>query len=265
MSFLPFLACSLVLSSIKCLPFAPLAGILTPPLLWWQSYGYFSAEAPNLGKEWKVEVIWPASEGVIMRHRPAEWVLIRETQEMYEGVTKKLVFSEKITAKNQWVYNILDGKAEQEDLIYSDEFFTLVPNPTWKAERHGVPEEIQCLTLVKDRSLRSIRDLRKAHVPMLRSMKEKAVEAIVAKCEGADPRDIMCYFHYQPQFYHLHLHLSHHLVHHDRGVERAHLIDDVIDLLEKDGKHFEEASLTFSLKKMMPLAVDLVAFEQLKG
>ena len=45
---------------------------------------------------------------------------------------------------------------------------------------------------------------------------------------GVDEADLLCYFHYLPQFYHLHLHVTHQHVKHDRGVERAHLIDDVV-------------------------------------
>ena len=62
-----------------------------------------------------------------------------------------------------WIYAILDGKAEQEDVMLNDSEFVLLPNPKWKRNEKNEFESIDdllCLVLVTDRKLHSIRDLR---------------------------------------------------------------------------------------------------------
>ena len=84
-----------------------------------RAYGYYSAAMPGLRADgWSVEVVWPAGERVVRRHRAAEWRLVRETPAMYEAVTREVAFSEATTSSNGWIYKILDGEAEQEDIVY---------------------------------------------------------------------------------------------------------------------------------------------------
>ena len=64
---------------------------------------------------------------------------------------------------------------------YQDDDFVLLPSPSWKKERRGFPSEAQGLTIVKDRELRSLRDLRGEDIPMLLSMREKATGAMAAE------------------------------------------------------------------------------------
>jgi m7GpppX diphosphatase len=54
---------------------------------------------------------------------------------------------------------------------------------------------------------------------------------------------------YPPQFYRLHVHFTALSVAIGAGhfVERAHLLDDVIENLERDGEHYARASITVRL------------------
>ena len=58
---------------------------------------------------------------------------------------------------------------------------------------------------------------------------------------GVAPHELRVFVHYQPQFYHLHVHFTR--LHSDLGcqVERAHLLHDVIANLEADGDYYAKA------------------------
>ena len=58
------------------------------------------------------------------------------------------------------------------------------------------------------------------------------------------------YLHYQPSYYHLHVHFTH--LRFDApgsGVERAHLLTDVIQNLERDPRYYTERTLSFMIRK----------------
>ena len=85
------------------------------------------------------------------------------------------------------------------------------------------------LGLVQDRGLRSVRDLRGAHVPLLRAVRAAGL-GVLKDQFGIDTAQVRAYFHYLPTFYHLHVHFDH--VSADvtatHAVSKAILLDDVI-------------------------------------
>lgn len=62
------------------------------------------------------------------------------------------------------------------------------------------------------------------------------------------------YLHYQPSYYHLHVHFVA-LGHEAPGitVERAHLLNDVIQNLELDSQYYARRTLTYALRADEPL------------
>ena len=61
---------------------------------------------------------------------------------------------------------------------------------------------------------------------------------------------LRCYIHYQPSFYHLHVHITN-IKYDSPGtmVGRAHLLDDVIDNIENIDKHYyQKRTMSFVLK-----------------
>jgi m7GpppX diphosphatase len=80
--------------------------------------------------------------------------------------------------------------------------------------------------IVRDLSLRSIRDLRAKHVPMLRNLRQQCMTTLTQKY-GVRPEHIFAYFHYQPSYYLLHVHFVH-FAYDAAGSQacyRAHLLD----------------------------------------
>lgn len=59
------------------------------------------------------------------------------------------------------------------------------------------------------------------------------------------------YLHYQPSFYHLHIHFTY-LRHEAPGIhaEKSHLLDTVIDNIEMMSGYYQKASLPFTMREM---------------
>lgn len=160
-----------------------------------------------------------------------------------------LPFLEKQPAgTNDWVYNILDHKAETERIVYEDSDpdtgFILAPDFKWA----GQMEDFYCLAIIHNRGIKSIRDLTPNHLPLLRKLLHDAPRAIKNKY-GLEESKLRIYFHYQPTYYHLHVHYSH-IEYKAPGTTapHAHMLRTVIDDLEK-GKSYGRATIPFTIKE----------------
>ena len=208
------------------------------------NYGYYR----SIGGEGalgalNVEIIFPAGKEDIAKATATPPKMIVETPDVYR---KEIVpILEKESTRLKWLYAILDGTAEQDDVLLSRRNpaggFVLVTNPSWNGRD---PESLLCLAIVRDRTLRTLRDLRGRHLSLLREMRDACVVALTERCEGVAADDLLFYFHYLPSFYHLHVHVCHAQRPHSRGVERARLLDDVIYHLTTDGEYYAKAPLT---------------------
>ena len=71
----------------------------------------------------------------------------------------------------QWVYNILDGKAEKDRVIYQDPDpeigFVLLPDFKWDQSEL---ENLHMIAIARRRGIYSVRELRLEHVSMLRNI-----------------------------------------------------------------------------------------------
>lgn len=95
--------------------------------------------------------------------------------------------------------------------------------------------------------IKSLRDLNSSHLPLLRNIRNRAAEAI-EKRYGLNSTQLRMYFHYQPSFYHLHVHIN--PVRNDAAgiwCEKSHMLDTVINNLELLPDYYEKATLPFVL------------------
>ena len=201
-----------------------------------------------------VEVICPATEFHIEKHRDKEIVLVRETAEMYRDMTTIFIENHKDEHREQiqWLLNILNGTSEQDSIFFRNtdqaDGFVLLPNMHWRSGNTASPaiDSLDCLAIVNTMGLRTIRDLTGTHLPLLRNLKNEGTAAIAEKY-GVAENKLRIYFHYLPSFYHLHVHYTH--VNNTCGcnIERAIFLDDVIDMLETSSNAMEEKTMTFGL------------------
>jgi m7GpppX diphosphatase len=139
--------------------------------------------------------------------------MVVETSEIYAKMVRPYMLSKREQGRLNWVWNIIDGKTEVEDVIYrtpkgrdGDEGFLLLPDLNWDRK---TMESLHLLGLVERMDIWSLRDLKKKHLPWLRHMREKFVEATTKTYPDLEADQLKLYVHYQPTYYHFHIHIVH--------------------------------------------------------
>lgn len=191
-------------------------------------------------------MVYPATEKHIEKYSICQKYVIRETPELYKHIT--LPYLESSQFSLEWVYNILEHKQETERIVFEDDNpetgFILLPDLKWDGRSI---ETLYLLAITHARDIKSLRDLKAQHLPLLRNIREKTAEAIEQRY-GLAASQLRMYFHYQPSFYHLHIHIN--PIRNDApGIwcEKSHMLDTVINNLELMSDYYEKATLPFVL------------------
>ncbi|KAJ8266636.1 hypothetical protein GJAV_G00132870 [Gymnothorax javanicus] len=210
-------------------------------------YSTYRLQPPPNVNEIKTTVVCPATEKHVKKYLRQEIFLLEESGEDYQSITLPFIQSQCFSV--QWVYNILEKKAEADRIIYEDPDpqlgFVLLPDLKWDQKQL---DDLYLIAIVHRRDLRSLRDLTSVHIPLLRNIKKGGQEAIQKRYE-VPANKLRVYLHYQPSYYHLHVHFT--SLSYDApgcGVERAHLLSDVIQNLEADPQYYCSRTLSFPIK-----------------
>ena len=131
----------------------------------------------------------------------------------------------------KWIYGV--STSEHENIILEHAQWTIVTDKLSTNPRY--------LVVFKDRSLKTIRDLRVLHLPMLRQL-QRLVPAYFQK-------PMQCFFHYFPSVYQLHMHIAPEKNH--RITDRAHPLNCVINNLQNNSNHYKNALILTRLHKSM--------------
>lgn len=123
--------------------------------------------------------------------------------------------------------------------------FIILPDLKWDQQTLS---SLYLIAIVQDRSLRSLRDLTAQHIPLLENIQATASQVAFEKYSLGPKAKLRCFVHYQPSYYHLHVHIlsSDFTSHPGAIVGQAHLLEDLIDLL-KLGVDFSQRTLTYAL------------------
>lgn len=160
---------------------------------------------------------------------------------VYETYKEYLVIiSKRDWNKEQWVYNILYGSAEQDKIFYRDEQIVIVPNYTWDT---NYALRMYLLVFPLDKSLHTLRDLNSSHIELLTYIKTKTLDTI-RSIYGFDSDIIKMFIHYAPSTYHLHIHFV--LVSNldaNSSTEYSHDLDTVINILEIRSDYYQSESI----------------------
>jgi m7GpppX diphosphatase len=125
-------------------------------------------------------------------------VLIMETMNDYKTKMKLLEKS-----NYQWMLNILEKKNEVESIVIDTINFLVVKDYKWK--NHNDYTQLHLLAICKDQTIRSIRDLKKEHVPILKEIRKDVLNYIM-NMFNINENKIKITFHYPPSTYILHIH-----------------------------------------------------------
>jgi hypothetical protein len=139
--------------------------------------------------------------------------MVIETPSIYAEQIRPYMLAKREQGRLNWVWNIIDGKTEVEDVIFrtpqgrdGEEGFLLLPDLNWDRK---TMESLHLLGLVERRDIWSLRDLKKKHIPWLRHMREKFLETTTSTYAALERDQLKLYVHYQPTYYHFHIHIVH--------------------------------------------------------
>jgi len=183
-----------------------------------------------------VKIIYPATEVHIRKYSKQQTLMFRETPELYERIVKPYIAAFP-PSRIQWVKDILSGKAEADKVLYKDpdpEYgFLIIPDMKWDLTTIS---SLYLQTIVMSNDIKCLRDLRKGHLGMLKKIRREATRIVKEKW-GLEQGSLRLYVHYQPSYYHFHVHIvnANYVGVWGNTVGQAHLLDDIVSLLELDG------------------------------
>jgi m7GpppX diphosphatase len=161
----------------------------------------------------KINLIYPCTAKHVKKYSSQGARLVCETEEIYKSKVRPYMESQRAEGRLNWAFNIIDGKTEVEDVIFrtplgsaGDEGFLLLPDLNW--DRKTIAS-LHLLGLVERRDIWSLRDLKKKHIKWLREMKELLLDSTVKCYEDVERDQLKLYVHYQPTYYHFHIHIVH--------------------------------------------------------
>ncbi|KAJ7077829.1 scavenger mRNA decapping enzyme [Mycena belliarum] len=236
-------------------------------------YSWFAGwlSSTSIGKQpqgdVKVNIICPATDVHIRKYTPQKNILVCETPDIYNRIVQPYI-SDFPPERTRWVAEILDGRKEQSKILFSSPEFIILPDMKWDLHTTG---SLYLIAIVRDGNLRSLRDLRASqHISLLKSIRHEAFTVTRNKW-GIEHGGLRMYIHYQPSYYHFHVHIVN--ANYEAGmgmvVGQAHLLDDVISLLELDEGNppnspgiFERRTLTYGLGEQHGLYAALKAVQE---
>ena len=212
-------------------------------------YSQFLCKFPEEINAVKNTMIYPATEKHLNKYAAQSTYLVTETPEIYQKVT--LPFIQEQAEHLQWVYNILEKKAEADRIVYEDpdpeHGFILLPDLKWEQTQ---VTNLYVMAVCYKHGIKTLRDLSATHLPLLKNILKQGKEAIV-KTYNVNPSQLRVFVHYQPTYYHFHVHFTH--VEYDAPgsvVGRAHLLQDVIDNIENfDRNYYAKKTLQFNIRE----------------
>jgi hypothetical protein len=191
-----------------------------------------------------------------------EYTLIAESPEMYRKQSVEAFITQEIQRPSkQWVLSVMEGTREQDEVVARTAEFVLLPDTervnrykqiqqsTRKSNAAQTKPLLNWLSIVQDRNIRSLRDLKGEHVPMLKRMMEVCMYSI-DKDTGVPQDQVMAYIHYPPSVYQLHVHFSFpYGQYYHRDAFRVHNLRSVIDNLELDPDYYQKITLYMAIPK----------------
>lgn len=208
-----------------------------------------------------------------------DYTIVPETPGVYTSPAMCQFMEHEIRRPSkQWITSIIEGNQEQDEVILRTDEFVLLPdtervNRYWRIQSNanqarqesaGQPRQenangkcsprrtLNWLSIVHDRAVHTMRDLRGGHIPMLRRMLDGCMGAI--ERETGIPRDqVMAYVHYPPSVYQLHVHFSYPYGQYcHRDAYRIHSLGGIINNLEIDSDYYAKATLYVAVYKQSP-------------
>lgn len=160
----------------------------------------------------KINLIYPCTDKHIKKYSFQQLRSVTETPEIYRKYVHPYMSKCREEGRLNWVFNIIEGRSEQENVLYrseeSDENnnYLLLPDLNW--DRSTI-SSLHLLAIVERRDIWSVRDLKKKHASWLRQLRSTLLETVAKLYDGVEEDMLKFYIHYQPTYYHFHIHIVH--------------------------------------------------------
>lgn len=145
--------------------------------------------------DFKLNLIYPCTEKHVKKYEAQGVRVVTETPHIYATYVKPWIRAQREKGALNWIFNIIEGRTEQEDVIYretGDEGFLLLPDLNWDRKTLS---SLHLLGLVERRDIWSVRDLRKKEGLWLRHMREKFLDATVGLYPEVERDQLKLYIH----------------------------------------------------------------------
>lgn len=146
----------------------------------------------------KINLIYPCKDSHIRKYSFQQSRVVLETPAIYSKHVRPYMQQYREEGKLNWVFNILEGRKEQENVLYrskepeTKDDFLLLPDLNWDRTTIG---SLHLLALVERRDIWSVRDLKKKDVTWLRHLRSTLTKAVEALYEGVENDMLKFYIH----------------------------------------------------------------------
>ena len=163
--------------------------------------------------------------------------------EIYTSVVmQEYIQQQCLEEDKQWIYRLIDGQQSEEEHVYLDDAEFMLCRDLHPRT------DLRYLVIFKDRSLRTIRDLREEHIPLLQRVQD-TVNAFLDEHHSQDRDQYRIFFHYTPSVFQLHAHVSIPGAHNQST--RMHPLHVLIRNLRVCSTWYQDALILISLCRSM--------------
>ena len=164
---------------------------------WYLASSGTTTDAPA---DLKLNLIYPCTDKHLKKYSPQTARMVTETPAIYKQHVRPYMQQMRDEGRLNWVFNILEGRKEQEDILLRDpgqdssreEGFLLAPDLNWDRK---TLTSLHLLVLVDRRDIWSLRDLKKCHVNWIKHMREKILDATVKLYPELEKDMLKLYIH----------------------------------------------------------------------
>jgi m7GpppX diphosphatase len=209
-------------------------------------------------RAWTIKKGSPAVEAAGAVHSDMKKGFIRAEVIAYEDYIKYTQpFIEKSIKNNEpditWIERILIGEKERDRILFDDKDpntgFVIVQGFEWNSDNLS---ELSCLVIVRNNKIRSLRDLRYEHLYLLEKIKQ-AVYGTIKSCYNISSDKLRLFVHYQPTFYHFHIHVS--SINNMSGFNagKSHILDNIISNIKLCPQYYQLSTIVYEISDNSPL------------
>lgn len=209
---------------------------------------YIEQEVARPCKQWIHEVLGAQREAERVKLRTEHFVLLPDVDTIPNQVFSRLLLDRPV-ADSRWAPDYpqhgtvvpYTGAASKKGASKTPQQWLQPIERRWRSRRPT--HSLHWLAVATDTSLRTLRDLRGKHIPMLITLYAQTCQKIHEEM-GTPLDQIMAYVHYPPSVYQLHIHFKHPIgTHVSHDSFRIHSLVSVINNLKIDPDYYAKSIL----------------------